>query len=267
MKRKIPADEEGPPDAAVTGRRTDFRTYHFSRRELVRYLAEGFLIGAAVVWLCYSTWIAMPAAAVVAVFYLRLKKEELGEQRRLLLTIHFRDFLSSLHTAMLAGSSLENGVRQAGADMVRLYGREDILSVEIAGIVRQLSFRQPVEALFRDLGARSGVEDIRFFGDILSITKKTGGDFSAMLHSSWRNLCEKLDTRQEIETVAAAARYEQMVMSLMPALIILYLRLTFDGFAEQMYGNLAGAAAMTAALVLYGAAFCLGRRMTTIQVI
>ena len=252
MKRKIPADEEGPPDAAVTGRRTDFRTYHFSRRELVRYLAEGFLIGAAVVWLCYSTWIAMPAAAVVAVFYLRLKKEELGEQRRLLLTIHFRDFLSSLHTAMLAGSSLENGVRQAGADMVRLYGREDILSVE---------------ALFRDLGARSGVEDIRFFGDILSITKKTGGDFSAMLHSSWRNLCEKLDTRQEIETVAAAARYEQMVMSLMPALIILYLRLTFDGFAEQMYGNLAGAAAMTAALVLYGAAFCLGRRMTTIQVI
>jgi shikimate kinase len=55
-----------------------------------------------------------------------------------------------------------------------------------------------------------------------------------MLHSSWRNLCEKLDTRQEIETVAAAARYEQMVMSLMPALIILYLRLTFEEMDRRL---------------------------------
>ena len=69
-----------------------------------------------------------------------------------------------------------------------------------------------------------------------------------------------------MDAVIAARRYELNLMSLMPAGIILYLRLTFSGFVEQLYGNPAGAAVMTVCLAVYAGAYYLGRRMVRIEV-
>ena len=43
-------------------------------------------------------------------------------------------------------------------------------------------------------------------------------------------LGDKIDVKKEIETTLAAKKAEQMVMSLMPAGIIIYLKLTSPGF-------------------------------------
>lgn len=50
-------------------------------------------------------------------------------------------------------------------------------------------------------------------------------------------LGDKIDVRKEIETTLSAKKAEQMIMSLMPAGIILYLQLTSPGFLEVLYGN------------------------------
>ena len=83
-----------------------------------------------------------------------------------------------------------------------------------------------------------------------------------VLESTWRNLSEKIDTTQEIDAMIASKRYEQKLMSLMPAAVILYLKLSFPGLLDRMYGNLQGAAVMTGCLGVYLTAYFLGRRMT-----
>ncbi|MGN0361584.1 MAG: type II secretion system F family protein [Bilifractor sp.] len=246
--------------------RTDYRVYHFSLRELLFYGVGGILIGAAVVWLCYDSVYGIPLAVPILIFYLLLKKKQKKEERAQTLNYHFRDFLSSLHTNMLAGYALENGVRLSAGDIAKLYGRKDVLAVELRDIVSQMRFGKPVEQLFLDLGTRSGVEDIRNFSEVLVIAKRTGGNMNHILESTWRNICEKIDTRQEIDTVTASKRYEQGIMSLMPAGIILYMRITFEGFSEKVYGNPAGAVLMTICLLIYGAAFLAGRRLCRIEV-
>ena len=242
--------------------KTDYTRYRFTLKEVFRYAAAGMLIGGGIVWLVYHSLVAAPLAVVAASAYLVMTNRRLCAERQKTLQYHFRDFLSSLHTAMAAGYSLENAVRSASADLEKLYGPEDDLVRETRDMLWQMSYQRPVEQLFRELGDRSGVEDIRQFGEILMIAKRTGGNMDQVLESTWRNLSEKIDTAREIDALVAAKRYEQKLMSLMPAGVILYLKLSFPGFLDGMYGNLTGAAIMTACLGVYLGAFFLGRHMT-----
>ena len=92
-----------------------------------------------------------------------------------------------------------------------------------------------------------------------------------ILNATRRNLCGRIDTREEIETVIASRKLEQNIMSIMPAGVLFYLKITFGDFLDPLYGNAAGASvmtvclllylAMTVCLLLYLAAFALGRRM------
>ena len=208
----------------------------------------------------------MPLAGVCAAVYLLLTARRLTVERRKTLQYHFRDFLSSLHTSLAAGYSMENAVRSAASDVQKLYGDKDLLTAELKDILRQMSYQRPLEQLFRELGERSGVEDIRSFGEVLMIAKRTGGNMDQVLEATWRNLCEKIDTAKEIDALVASKRYEQQLMSLMPAGIIMYIKLACPGFLNKMYGNAFGVVAMTVCLAIYAAAFCLGRKIVDIEV-
>lgn len=241
--------------------RIDYQVYIFSSAEWLKYIAIGAGLGCFAVWICYHSVLGAPVAAAVCFYYVRAKKKELGVQRRKNLNYHFRFFLTSLHTNMFAGYSLENSVKNAAREIEQLYGKKDVLSRELHDIVRQMGFGKRIEELFLDLGQRSHVEDIRNFGEVIFIAKRTGGDMSRVLESTWRNLSEKIDTQQEIDTILASRRYEQAVMSFMPAAVILYLRLTFRGFVERMYGNTLGVVIMTICLAVYFLALWIGRKM------
>lgn len=243
-----------------------YEKYRFTVREWFLYLAWGTAAGCFTAWLCYRSLRAAPLAAGIALLVVWEKRAALLRERKQSLHYHFRDFLSSLHTSLRAGYSVENGVRSARDDLEKLYGKKDLLVQELTWIVHQMELQVPAERLFLELGRRSGIEDIRTFGEMLWIARRTGGNLGKILQDTWRTLCGKIDTRQEIDAVIAARRYEQKIMSLMPAGIILYLRLTFSGFVEQLYGNPAGAAVMTVCLAVYAGAFCLGRRMVRIEV-
>ena len=243
------------------GKKTDYGTYRMSGRELLRYSCEGILAGVFITWLCYRSLRAMWITVPVTILFLLRTRRMLSVRRQWEMNLHFKDFLSSLHTGMAAGYSLENAVRAAARETGVLYGKKDPLVLELQEIVRQMSFQKPVEQLFRDLGRRSHVEDIASFGEVLMIAKRTGGDMGSILRAAWKNLCEKIDTREEIETVLAARRYEQQIMSLMPAGILLYLKISFGDFLDPLYGNPAGILIMTACLLLWTGAFVWGENM------
>lgn len=237
----------------------DYEHYSFTLKELARYGAEGMGLGSFLVWLCYRSLYAAPLAPAFALLYLHLKKKELIRSRRLDLNWHFRDFLSALHTSLAAGYSLENGIRAAAGDMIRLYGREDVLSVELAAMIRQMEYQRPCEELFRNMGMRSGLEDLQSFGEVIAIAKRSGGNLNRILENTRRNLTEKIDTAKEIQAGQASREYEQKLMSVMPAAIILYVQLIFPDLLKPLYHTVQGVLVMTASLALYGAALFLGR--------
>ena len=243
----------------------DYGTIRPGAAKGLRILLEGAALGCAVCWLCYNDPRTLPLAALIAVLFFRMRKKGLIEKRRKELLYHFRDMITSLHAALRAGYSVENAVGSAARDIEVLYGKSDVLSRELSYLVFQLRLRRRIEELFRDMGERSGLEDIRMFAQLLAVGKKTGGNLSRVLSQTSQILCEKIDTEMEIDTLLSAKKFEQKIMSLMPAAIILYMRLSFPGFIETLYGNLFGAAVMTVCLLVYAAAFLWGKQIVRVD--
>ena len=171
-----------------------------------------------------------------------------------------------MNVAVQAGYSAENAVRAAVKDLRRLYeNRSDILD-EFRYIESQLRLSVPVEELFLDLGKRSGVEDIENFAAVFYTAKRTGGDMTQVIQKVARMLSDKIEVKKEIEATLAAKKSEQMVMSIMPAGIICYLKLTSPGFLDVLYGNPFGICAMTVCMAIYGLAYWLGVKIVDIEV-
>ena len=141
----------------------------------------------------------------------------------------------------------------------------DILD-EFRYIESQLRLSVPVEELFLDLGKRSGVEDIENFAAVFYTAKRTGGDMTQVLQKVARMLGDKIEVKKEIEATLATKKAEQMVMSIMPAGIICYLKLTSPGFLDVLYGNPFGICAMTVCMGIYGLSYWLGVKIVDIEV-
>lgn len=193
------------------------------------------------------------------------KKKCIVRQKRNL-NYQFRDALTSMNVAVQAGYSAENAVRATVKDLARLYEKGSDILDEFRYIESQLRLSVPVEELFLDLGKRSGVEDIENFAAVFYTAKRTGGDMTQVLQKVARMLGDKIEVKKEIEATLATKKAEQMVMSIMPAGIICYLKLTSPGFLDVLYGNPFGICAMTVCMGIYGLSYWLGVKIVDIEV-
>lgn len=246
--------------------KTDYGVYRMSLKETLKYGAVGCLAGCMICYLCYNSVYSLPLAGLVTYLYLRAKKKTLKEERRKKLLYHFGGAIASLHNAMRSGYSLENGISVSANELASQYGANDDMVRELRYMESRLRLNVPVEDLLRDLAARSGADDIELFSELISVAKRTGGNMGKLMDDAWHTICGKIDTEKEIDKQLASVKFEQKIMSIMPAFIILYMRFSFGGFMDSLYGNLTGAAIMTACLLIYTAAFLLGKKLVRIEV-
>ena len=244
----------------------DYDHYHFSLKESVKYLGQAAALFMAVDYLFYRNVWLLVLMVPVSLFYLKWQQSRLIRERRKRLNYQFKDALNSLSVAVQAGYSVENAVTACMKDMERLYPPEADIVREFHYIESRKKVSVPVEELFLGLGERSGIEDIENFASVLYTAKRSGGDLGNVIQKVARMLGDKIDVKKEIEATLAAKKSEQMIMSLMPAGIILYLQLASPGFLDILYGNPFGICAMTVCLTVYGAAYWMGKRIVEIEV-
>ncbi|HJB16567.1 MAG TPA: type II secretion system F family protein [Candidatus Blautia excrementipullorum] len=244
----------------------DYENYHYTKKELVKYILQSILLCGAVDYLFYQNWWVMAGAVPVSVLFLKWKKRQFIRERKKTLNYQFKDALNGLSAAVQAGYSAENAVSACTRDLERLYPEDADIVREFRYIESQQKVSVPVEELFLNLGERCHVEDIENFAAVFSTAKRSGGDMDKIIQTSARMLGDKIDVKKEIEATLAAKKAEQTIMSMMPAGIILYLQLTSPGFLEVLYGNLFGVCAMTACLGIYGLSCWMGRRIVDIEV-
>ena len=250
----------------MSGQKADYEVYHYSVKEILKYIAESAALCGIVDYLFYKSMWVLVFMVHVSGMYLKWKKKQLIRERKRKLNYQFRDALNSMSVAVQAGYSVENAVSSCVRDLEQLYSKDEDIVAEFRYIETQQKVSVPVEELFLDLGQRCRVEDIENFASILYTAKRSGGDLGNVLQKVARMLGDKIDVKKEIEATLAAKKSEQMIMSLMPAGIILYLRLASPGFLDMLYGNPFGIAAMTVCLTVYGLAYRIGKRNVEIEV-
>lgn len=244
----------------------NYNQYVYTAAERIRYGMFGGVAGFVILMLFYDHSLFCGICAVPAgVLFLRIYRHSLMEKRRWELTIQFKDAMESMVSALVAGYSLENSVRQAQQDLGMMYHEDDVIMLEFSYMLRKMGLKVRVETLMEDLGRRSGVEDIRTFSEILSTAKKTGGNLVQVMRRTAGNISQKMEIKREIETLISGKKMEANCMTAIPLLMIAYLRAFSPGFLDPLYHNLLGVLVMTGALILYAVSFLWGQKIMKIE--
>ena len=244
----------------------DYDKYHFTIKEYSVLLGKILCMCIMIDYLCFKEWWAFPVMAPFAVFFFKWQRQSLIKVRREKLKIQFNDALHALQIALGAGYSMENAVSACVNDLKGMYESNEPIIREFEYIKKQMHISVPIETLFMDLGNRSQVEDIQNFASIYAIAKRSGGNLNAILNKTAKMIEEKIETSKEINASIAAKRMEQLIMSIVPCGIILYVQLTSPGYMDVLYGNMLGVAVMIVCLSLYAVAFYLGKKIMEIEV-
>ena len=244
----------------------EYDRYDYTRAERCKYGVGGGAVGFLLLLLFYNNLLLCAVLAVPSgVMFLKYYRKRLIEKRRWELTVQFKDAMESLVAALAAGYSLENSIREAKKDLGLMYTEGDIILREFDYMTQRMELNIPVETLMRNLGTRSGSEDIITFGEILVTVKRTGGNLVRIMRQTAANITEKIEIRREIETVISGKKMEAGCMTAVPLLMIGYLRVFSPGFLDPLYNNAMGAGIMTVALAVYLISFLWGQKIMKID--
>lgn len=243
----------------------DYEHYQFGRKEMILYGLEAIGMVLFFAYFFYRSYWAVIPLVSVGIFFLKRKRMELGKKQQDILKIQFKEAVLSISAGMRAGYSAENALKEAYKDMVRMFGRQSFICRELAYILGGMSNNIPVEKLLQNFGNRSGVEEIKEFGEIFEISKKNGGNIGQIITQTVEIISRKLEIDREISTLVSAKKLEQKIMNLVPFLILFYVSATSKGFFDMLYHNVAGILIMTIGLVIYGVAIYMEDKIMDIQ--
>lgn len=244
----------------------DYKSYQFHTSQIVLYsvVGTGLVLILSIVF--YHSWIAIIALSPLIPIYLQKKKNEFCEKEKTELNEQFKEAILAVSVNLRAGYSIENSFREAYRDVTVMFGKESNISKELFHIAKGLDNNVLLETLLFDLAKRSHIDNILDFAEIFQIAKRSGGDMNTIIQSSVLTICNKIEVKKEIQTLLCAKQLEQKIMNLIPILIILYIQSTSPGFFDPLYHNIVGVIIMSICLAIYGIAYKMAKKITTIQV-
>lgn len=243
-----------------------YDVYHFTRAEAFFTCMYIVFLVIFLAVLFYRSAIAAAFLSFLGFFVWKKEKEKKIRKRKKELGLQFRDCIQSVSANLKAGYSVENAFKESLSDIRLLYGRDSYMEAELIRILQGLTNRVSLEKLLLSLGERSGVVDIREFGEVFAIAKRNGGNMTEILMRTSQIIGKKMEIDKEIQVLISAKRMEQRIMNLVPFAIILYISFTSPGFFDVLYHNGMGIAIMTACLVLYFLAYGLSSKIVNISV-
>ncbi len=244
----------------------NYSIYKLSKLELAAAVSGYAMIIGAVSILFYNSLIPCIMLMPAELFLIKETERKKGKECRKKLQAEFKDMIESLAANMSAGYSLEKAFAPVYEEIHNLYRGKSDIEKELDFIRKGIALNTDIEILLKDFGMRSGVADIKEFAEVVSVAKKSGGNLVKIIRRTADNIKKRQEVENEINTVLAAKKMEQRIMSCMPCAIVLYMRIANRGYMNSVYGNAAGIIVMTICFIVMAAAIIWGRRIVDIEV-
>lgn len=240
--------------------------FGYLRKESCLDVLKGFFLIVAFSWLFYDSFYAIPFLLPMLVLWcrecqsFRRQKEEEQFQKS------FREWILLLSSSLSAGYSVENAMVQSCEELSMMVSGEDVMVKELKVMLAMLENQQSPETILKEFADRQSSEEVKSFVEVFCTARKSGGSLNAIIRSTSSQMAEIMDTRREILTLLASKIYEQKIMTVMPAAVLLYVRIGSGEFLEGLYHNPAGIVVASVCLLLYLGAYLLGKRMVQFEI-
>jgi tight adherence protein B len=245
----------------------DYRTYLLSGREKLLLAVALIVLLAAVGYLFYASFLLV--ILMIPVFHPAEQKlgDILAAEDRKKLRVRFRDFLFCLSASFATGRHIQEAIAEAKIELGNIYNDRDMILMELDYMLREMkSGGHSDVAILADFAERSGLEDVHDFVRIYQACRETGGDIVTAMNKTARVIGEKITIEQEIHTIIQQKKAEGRIITVMPVLIILFLKGISPEYLNVMYTTLPGRILMTAAIAGVIGAYIWIERITDIDV-
>ena len=244
----------------------DYNVYILKRNETLPFYAlTGTSLGFTA-YLFYGNIYVSLIFAMLAWPAKRIYSNHLAERRKDELRIQFRDLLYSISSYISTGRQMRGALIEAAKDMKLTYGEHSLISAELGHMVLSMEESGETEvAVLKCFADRSGVEDIVDFVDVYCISKKTGGDMGKAIRKTVEILLDRIEMDRQVKTLIAQKRLEFIILTAMPILVLLFLKLTSASYLNVMYQFALGRICMSIALLFIGIASYMAYRITQIR--
>lgn len=234
---------------------TEKDSYRRNPAEWAFTLSSGIMLCAAAGVLFYEHIGGVLAMLVFLPFYIRFDGSRRREKEKEQMEVQFKDALSCMAAAMQAGSSMERAVGRAAEELQALYPEKAPILRGLKVVCARLELNETVEQAFYRLGEETGIGDIKDFAQVLITAKRTGGNLIQVMEHTAGCMEMRQEVKREIRILISGKKLEATLMNLLPAGILVYLRIGLPELAKPLYHNLPGAIIMTVALVVYAFTF------------
>lgn len=279
--------ETQPPEpqwfTSVTNLPTyNYKVYYMSKLEKILYFLLAFVIGAVVGYLFYGglgrdefgqrttlSWIldiSIPTIVglVAGRIFVPTRTKQIRDKNARNLNSQFRDFLEAFNTSIGAGKNVVDSFHAVYDDMRIQYEEDAFIVKELEVILSGMANNFAVEDLMEDLGNRSGNDDIVSFANVFRISYRKGGNLKDTINTTHSILSDKMEIKEEIETMVSASKMEQTVMIFMPVGLIGIMKSMSPDFAAN-FATPAGIASTTIAIGLFIVSYFVGRKILNIK--
>ena len=246
---------------------TELGKYEFSRKENIVFYSAIAAAGLAISYLMYRNLLF---AAVIIPFANRIKgfvSEMIIKNRRRRYMSEFKDFLFMVSTAIGAGRSMKDAIRESIPSLKNIYGDKSILTKDLEKAYERMDKGGENDVrVLQDISEASGLEDVQDFVTIYSICKETGADLITALNKAASVIMEKMSIEREIDELVKRKENEGLVIFAMPVLIILFLNISAPDYIAPLYETVAGRIIMTVVTASSIGIYAMIQRITNVEI-
>lgn len=237
-----------------------------SRKTVLLDGLEGSLLVLSFAWLYYDSFLAIPFLTPLIWFWHRERALSRKQKEDELFLKMFREWILLLSSSLTAGYSVENALGQSLRELKLMFPLGGPMLEELKEMLAKSENNQRVETLLMELAGKHPFHEVKSFVEVFCTAKVSGGSLNAIIRSTAAQMAEIMDTKREIRTMLSAKVFEQRIMTLMPAAVLLYVRLGSGEFLDGLYHDPAGVLVMTVCLGIYLAAYLIGKRMVEFEI-
>ena len=242
---------------------TDKLGYEAGLRDYVIIAAETVGVGGLIAYGFFDSAVGLLTLFPIGILNLRRYLSKQTKKRQECIRQEFKEILLSVASSIQTGYSVENSFVEAEGVLKNMYGDRSVLLEDLEEMNRQVGMHVSVERAFLEIVKKYPLDEIESFGEIFLYTKRLGGGYARYLKDTADRLEERITLRDELDSMIAEKKLELTIMSVMPAAILIYMRLTGGSFLEPLYHNVPGVVLMIVCLGIYAGSIALGNRMIT----
>lgn len=284
-KKETSVEEQEPQyyTSATNMQILNYKVYYMSTKEKAGYFLLAFVVGAAVGYLFYGglakdefsqptllTYIldiviSSIIGCVAGKLFLPIRIKQIIEKRRKMLVNQFRDMLDGLTTSLGAGNNMLDSLYAVREDLHMQYDESAYILQEMDVMISGVQNNVPIETTMYDFGVRSGVNDIKSFAEVFQVAYRKGGNLKDIIQNTYTILNDKLEIREEIETVVTSSKTEENLMIIMPIALIGLIKFMSPEFAAN-FATPIGVLSTTLAIICFIAAYYIGKMILDIKI-